>query len=201
MYRTWLGRSLFSCTETSSIIYSKSDLPLGKGWIQGDCIVLDFRPMGPIFLMWIGQTLWIMECTLHVWDPAIFLVSSSLNHSWHIRLAFGYGLDSRWWYITGYWIDGSNIFCVDRADPVGRWMDRILLGRSHFLSTIALWITKGISDLPLVKGWIQGDGKVLHIGTIGPIFLVWIGHTRESWNGPCVIGSQPFSFYSSSLNH
>ena len=42
--------------------------------IQGDGIVLDNGPMGPIFLVWIGQTLWVLECTVRDWDAAIFLV-------------------------------------------------------------------------------------------------------------------------------
>ena len=51
-----------------------SDLPLGKYSIEGDGIVLDNGPMGPIFLVWIGQTLWVLEYTVRVWDTAIFLV-------------------------------------------------------------------------------------------------------------------------------
>ena len=50
------------------------DLPLGKDSIQGDVIVLDNGPMGPIFRVWIGQTLWVLECTVRDWDAAIFLV-------------------------------------------------------------------------------------------------------------------------------
>ena len=51
-----------------------SDLPLGKDSIQGDGIVLDNRPSGPIFLVWIGQTLWVLECTVRDWDASILLV-------------------------------------------------------------------------------------------------------------------------------
>ena len=50
------------------------DLPLGKDSIQGDGKVLDIGPMGPIFLVWIGQTLWVLECTVRDRDAAIFLV-------------------------------------------------------------------------------------------------------------------------------
>ena len=31
-------------------------------------------PMGPIFFVWIGQTLWVLECPERDWDAAIFLV-------------------------------------------------------------------------------------------------------------------------------
>ena len=65
-----------------------SDLPLGKDSIQGDCIVPDNGPMGPIFLVWIGQTLWVLECTVRDWDAPFFWYSNSLNHTWHIRPAF-----------------------------------------------------------------------------------------------------------------
>ena len=51
-----------------------SDLPLGKDLIQCDGIVLNIGPMGPIFLVWIGQTLWVLEYIVRVWDTAIFLV-------------------------------------------------------------------------------------------------------------------------------
>ena len=51
-----------------------SDLLLGKYSIQDDGIVLDNGPMGTIFLVWIGLTLWVLECTVRDWDTAIFLV-------------------------------------------------------------------------------------------------------------------------------
>ena len=50
-----------------------SDLPLGKDSIQCDGIVLDIGPMGPMLLVWIGQTLWVLACTVRDWDAAIFL--------------------------------------------------------------------------------------------------------------------------------
>ena len=96
--------------------------------------------------------------------------------------------------------DGSNISCVDRTDTVGHEMNRTWLGRSHFPSTVALWIIQCIWVLPFCKDSIQGDGIVLDTRPMGPIFLVWIGHCG-SWNVPFVIGTQPFSWYSSSLNH
>ena len=68
-----------------------------------------------------------------------------------------------------------NISCVDRTDPVGLEMYRTWLGCSHFSGTVALWIMHGISDLPLRKDSIQGDGIVLGTGPMGPIFLMWIG--------------------------
>ena len=51
-----------------------SDLPLRKDSIQGDGIELDIGPMGPMFLVWIGKTLWVLECNVRDWDAAIFLV-------------------------------------------------------------------------------------------------------------------------------
>ena len=54
MYRTWLGRSHVPGRVDSWIIHGRSDLPLGKGSIQGYGIVLDMGPMGPIFLVLIG---------------------------------------------------------------------------------------------------------------------------------------------------
>ena len=51
-----------------------SDLPLRKDSIQVHGIVLDIGPMSPIFLVWIGQTLRVLECTARDKDAAIFLV-------------------------------------------------------------------------------------------------------------------------------
>ena len=51
-----------------------SDLLLRKDSIQGDGIVLDIGPMGPIFLVWIGRTLWVMEYTIRDWHAAILLL-------------------------------------------------------------------------------------------------------------------------------
>ena len=66
--------SHFPGTVALWIIHCISVLPLGKGWIQSDGIVLDIWAMGPIFLVWIGQTLWVMECTVRDWDAAIFYI-------------------------------------------------------------------------------------------------------------------------------
>ena len=74
MYRTWMRRRHFPGTVAHWIIHGISALPLGKGWIQDDGIVLDIGPMGPTFLLLIGQTLWVLECTVRDWDAAIFLI-------------------------------------------------------------------------------------------------------------------------------
>ena len=74
MYHTWLGCSHFSGTVALWIMHGISDLPMGKDSIQGDGIVLDDGLMGPIFLVWIGQILWVLECTVRDWDAAVFLV-------------------------------------------------------------------------------------------------------------------------------
>ena len=67
MQCTWLGRSHFPGTVALWIIQGISDFPLGKVSIQGDCLVLDNGPIGPILLVWIGQTLWVLECTVCYW--------------------------------------------------------------------------------------------------------------------------------------
>ena len=74
MYRTWLERSDFPGTVGLSIIHGISALPLGKGSIQGEGLVLDIGLMGPIFFAWIGQTLWVLGCTVRDCDADIFLV-------------------------------------------------------------------------------------------------------------------------------
>ena len=74
MHRMWLGRSHLPGTVALRIIHSISDLSFSKVSIQGDGLVLNHRPMGPIFLVWIGQTLWVLECNVRDWDAAIFLV-------------------------------------------------------------------------------------------------------------------------------
>ena len=74
MYRTWLRHSHFPGTVALWIAHGIWDLPLGKYSIQGDDMVLDNGRMGPIFIVWIGKTLWVLECTVRDWDAAIFLV-------------------------------------------------------------------------------------------------------------------------------
>ena len=74
MHRSWLRCSQFPGTVALWIMHGISDLPLGKYSIQGDGIIMDIGPMGPIFLVWIGPTLWVLECTVRDWDAAIFLV-------------------------------------------------------------------------------------------------------------------------------
>ena len=61
MYRTWLGRRHYPGTVALLIIHGISHLPLGNGSIQGYGIVLNVGLMGPIFLVWIGQTVWVLE--------------------------------------------------------------------------------------------------------------------------------------------
>ena len=58
---------------------------------MGDC----GGPMGPIFLVRIGQALCVSECTRCDWNTVIYWYNSSVNHSWLIRLSFGQGLGSR----------------------------------------------------------------------------------------------------------
>ena len=177
MKHTRLGLSLFPGTTAISIIHGISELPLGKDWIQCDGIVLHIGPMGPIFLVLIGQTLWVLKCTLHDWDTGFSWYSSSLNHSSHNRPTFGSGLESRWWYISGYRTDRSNISFVDMTSHVGLGNVPMLLGHSFFPGTVAHCIIHGTSDLPLGRGWIQGDGIVLDIRSMGSIILMWIGQT------------------------
>ena len=70
---TWFKELLYQ-EKAASQSRTVSDLPLGKDSIQGDGIVLDNGPMGPIFFVWIGQILWVLECTVRDSDAAIFLV-------------------------------------------------------------------------------------------------------------------------------
>ena len=74
MYRTWLGRSHFPGIVALSIIHGMSDLPLRKGWIQGDGIIMDSELKDPIIIVWIGRILWVLECTVRDWNAAIFQV-------------------------------------------------------------------------------------------------------------------------------
>ena len=86
----------FAGTVTLWIIHGTAD----KGPIQGAGLLLDTRPMAPIFPARIGQTLWVLDCAVPYWDAAICSYSS-LNHLWCIRPSVGQGLDFRWWSSTG----------------------------------------------------------------------------------------------------
>ena len=111
------------------------------------------------------------------------------------------GLDSLTWTLWvvlhgPYWyqsfIDGSNIWGVDRTDHWGPEMNHPPLDRSY-LVVVSLYDMSCV--LILLTGlywWDSSADIVINPSSMGPIFGVWIGPTLGSRNGPSAIGTQLF---------
>ena len=89
------------------------------------------------FRVWIGPTIGVPKCTIRHWTVAIYI------HGWY-------------WY--QFFIDGSNIWCVDRTDP---WSSK--MGHPPLIFLTGLCGRDFISDIDINPSWM------------GPIFRVWIG--------------------------
>ena len=108
----------------------------------------------------------------------------SLNWTQWVRF------DGRYWYQS--FIDGSNIWCVDRTDPWGPEMDHPPLGRSYLVVVPLYDISCVLILLTGLYGWDSRADIDINPSWMGPIFVVWIGLTLGSRNGPSVIGPQVF---------
>ena len=79
----------------------------------------------------------------------------------------------RYWYRS--FIDGSNIWAVDRTDPWGYEMDHPPLGRSY-LVVVSLY---DMSCAMIFLKWLYGYDSIADIdinpSSMGPIFGVWMG--------------------------
>ena len=81
----------------------------------------------------------------------------------------------RYWYQS--FIDGSNIWGVDRTDPGGPEMDHPPLGRSYLEVAPSYDMSCALILLTGIYGWDSMTDIVFNPSSIGPIFGVWIGST------------------------
>ena len=111
----------------------------------------------------------------------------------------------RYWYQS--FIDGSNIWGVDRTDPWGPEMDHPPLGRSYLVVVPSYDMSCALILLTGLYGWDSMVDIDINPSSMGPIFGVWIGAGLYGWdsmvdidinpssgsrNGPSAIGPQLF---------
>ena len=81
----------------------------------------------------------------------------------------------RYWYQS--FIDGSNIWGVDRTDPWGPEMDHPPLGRSYLVVVPSYEMSCALIFLTGLYGWDSMVDIDINPSSMGPIFGVWIGPT------------------------
>ena len=162
--------------------------------------------MGPIFGVWIGPDStdpWVPKWTLGVvwyvmcpdslnWTirhmgrsylvvvPSILICHvprhDSLNWALWVRYqSYHRWVHGRYWYQS--FIDGSNIWSVDRIDPWGPEMDHPPLGRSYLVVVPSYDMSCALILLTGLYGWDSMVDIDINPSSMGPIFGVWIGPT------------------------
>ena len=94
------------------------------GWDSKVDIDMNPSSMGPIFVVWIGPTLGVPKWTIRHYGPSYLVVVPSYDMSCALIILTGalwVRFHGRYWYES--FIDGSNIWGVDRTDPWGPEMD------------------------------------------------------------------------------
>ena len=81
----------------------------------------------------------------------------------------------RYWYQS--FIDGSNIWDVDRIDPWGPEIDHPPLGRSYLVVVPSYDMSCAFILLTGLYGWYSTADIDINPSSMGPIFGVWIGPT------------------------
>ena len=104
----------------------------------------------------------------------------------------------RYWYQS--FIDGSNIWGVDRTDPWGPEMDHPPLGRSYLVVVPSYDMPYALISLTGPYGYDFMADIDINPSSMGPIFGLWIGLTlgsrnRTSDTGPQLFGSSPVVWY------
>ena len=86
----------------------------------------------------------------------------------------------RYWYQS--FIDGSNIWGVDRTDPWGPEMDHPPLGRSYVVVVPSYDMSCALILLTGLYGWDSMVDIDINPSSLGPIFGVWIDRPLGSRN-------------------
>ena len=95
----------------------------------------------------------------------------------------------RYWYQS--FIDGSNIWGVDRSNPWGPEMVHPPLGRTNLVVVSSNDISCALILLTGPYGWDSMVDIDINPSSMGPIFIVW-HRPLGSRNGPSAIGPQLF---------
>ena len=115
----------------------------------------DHKPLG-----------WEFRCNAKI---RYVMCPDSLN--WALWVRF----HGRYWYQS--FIDGSNIWSVDRIDPWGPEMDHPPLGRSYLVVVPSYDMSCALILLTGLYGWDSMVDIDTNPSSMGPIFGVWIGPT------------------------
>ena len=135
---------------------------------------IDVNPssMSLIFGVWIGLILEVSKWPSAI-GPQLFgsyvMYLDSLN--WALRVRF----HGRYWDQS--FIDGSNIWGVDRTDPWGTKMGHPPLGRSYLVAMPSHDMSCALILLTGLYGWDCMAYIDINPSSMGPIFGVWIGPT------------------------
>ena len=81
------------------------------------------------------------------------------------------------WFWNQSFIDGSNIWGVDRNDPLGFKMDHPPLDRSYLVVVPSYDVSGALILLTVLYGWDSMTGIDINPSSMGPIFGVWLGPT------------------------
>ena len=118
-----------------------TDIDINSSWI------------GPIFGVWIGPTLGVPKWTSRYWAAAIWystvvwyiMCLDSLN--WALWVRF------QWPILISFFIEGSNIWGVDRTDSWGPEMDHPSLSRSYLVVVSSYDMSCALILLTGLYGW------------------------------------------------
>ena len=121
---------------------------------------MDHPPLGRSYLVVVPS--YDMSC-------ALILLNGTLWVRFH----------GRYWYQS--FIDGSNIWGVDRTDPWGPEMDHPPLGRSYLVVVPSYDMSCALILLTGLYGWDSMVDIDINPSSMGPIFGVWIGPRVPKW--------------------
>ena len=162
--------------------------------------VIDINPssMGPIFLLCIWPSLGIPK-----WNnlplghsylvvvpsyqmPCCLIWGDSLN--WTLWVRF----DGWYWYKS--FIDGFNIWYLNRTYHWGLEMDHLPLGHSYLVEVLSYEASRGLILFGEHHSWKLMADIDINPSSMHPIFGVWTGKdwALESRNGPSSIKPLPF---------
>ena len=148
------------------------------GWDSKVDIDMNPSSMGPIFVVWIGPTLGVPKWTIRHYGPSYLVVVPSYDMSCALIILTGalwVRFHGRYWYES--FIDGSNIWGVDRTDPWGPEMDHPPLGRSYLVVVPSYDMSCALVLLTGPYGWDSMVDIDINPSSMGQIFRVCIGPT------------------------
>ena len=152
-------------------------LTVPYGWDIMAGIDINPSSMVPIFGVLIGQTLGVRNGPSEI-GPQLFGSSAVV---WYVRcldsLNWTLWMSFHGWYWYQSFIDGSNIWGVDRTDPWRPEMDHLPLGRSYLVLVPSYDMSGSLNLLTGYYGWDSMANIDINPSSMGPIFGMWIGPT------------------------